>query len=167
MKNILSLGLCLILLILCKNSNAQFGFSAGIELGAPLEEGFGLGYGTSWGAEYGLDESSGITARLGAIIVSGEVEGSSLTILPIQLGYRYYLNAKNAGPYFQGQFGYHFVGTTVAGRSEANSNLSIAVGGGYTIKERYEIELHYDYLTGDSGFSFIGIRAAYRLNKAN
>ena len=165
------------------NTNAQFKFSAGLETGFALESGYGLMYGASIGGELGIgDDNMGITAQVGYILNSVEGSGASSSMLPMQLGYKFYFNDNESGPYVHGQLGIHIFKfsyefesfsypngffsppvITTETVSISESCLSYAFGGGYLINEHIDLGLRFNILSATGGsFNYIGIRAAYQ-----
>lgn len=176
MKKIAQLiGVSLLLIGFSQTSTAQdIGFSAGAEIAIPLGDlgdASSLGIGFSGGLEYDLNESSGITGQLGYIFLIPKEGFSSGYLLPIQAGYKHYFDGKDSGLYGHGQLGVHtvsittesisFFGSSVGGITVSETNLSLALGGGYIINENIDISLRFNMVTGDIGSNYIGIRGAY------
>lgn len=168
MKNLL-LGLFVLFAI---GASAQFKYSAGAELALPFEDGFGVGFGVTVGAEYELEDNMGITGQVGYIMLTNDVEGVSSSIIPIQAGFKYYLEDNTSGIYLHGQAGFHTMKVTVEflGQeiSASSTNLSLAFGGGYMVTENIDLGLRYNMILGADGvdgesssFGYVAARIAY------
>lgn len=184
MKNLFKfLGAFILVTALTFNSNAQFRASGGLELGFALEDDFGLMYGASFGGEYGLADNMGITGQVGYImntINSDFFENASSSFIPMQLGYRYYFDSSENGPYVHGQIGVHIYKLSYEYEAitgfDSNFNptyetqeisasetyLSYAAGGGVIVNEKIDIGLRFNIISADGGsFEYIGVRTAY------
>ncbi len=189
MKN-LSKFVAVLLLITAfsAKSNAQFKFSAGAELGYALEEGFGLMYGASIGGEYAMGDKAGITAQVGYILNSVDAAGMdsySAAFVPMQLGYKYYFDSNESGPYAHLQLGMHMMmvsyeytfesysgydpitfqpiyTTETISESTSDTYLSYGFGGGFLVNEHIDLGLRYNIVSAEGGsFNYIGARVAY------
>ena len=167
---------------------AQLGpVSLGAELALPTRD-FGdsylLGYGASLGYEHPFGEKLGITATAGYITLVIDdafptfIKKSS--IIPIQLGAKYYLSSRGAGFYGHVQAGVHsirvttedldlgFLGT-IPGSSSSVSYLSGEIGLGYMLNSKIDVGLRYNIIAPDSDIegaessSYLGVRLAYTL----
>ena len=184
MKKLLKFGATLLLITAFSNtSKAQFKASAGLELGFALEDGFGLMYGASVGGEYGIGDNMGVTAQFGFILnsVSSDFfDNASSSFIPMQLGYKYYFDSNESGPYAHAQLGMHmyrfsyefesftvdpitFQFTPVTEEiSISEMYLSYAIGGGFLVNEHIDLGLRFNIISADGGsFSYIGTRVAY------
>ena len=168
MKKVL-LGLLVVLAI---SANAQFKGSIGAELAMPMEDGFGVGFGASGGGEYAMADNMGITGQVGYIMLTTEMENASASLIPIQAGFKYYLQDNTSGVYLHGQLGFHtfrmsfeFMGQTMSGSS---TNLSLGFGGGYMVNEHIDLGVRYNLIMGGSSkedgggsFGYLAARVAY------
>ena len=185
MKIIFKSAITLILIAIFSISvKAQIGFSAGLELGTSLDDGYGLGFGVTAGVEAPMSSNGGITGRLGYIkltIDDGVFDNGSAYMVPIQAGYKYYFDSNEGGLYIHGQLGLTIFGVSyefetiesinfttgeITYRTEEVSNsdtyLSYAIGGGYMINENLDLGLRYNIVNGDGGnFDYLGVRLGY------
>ncbi|MGB0883043.1 MAG: outer membrane beta-barrel protein, partial [Vicingaceae bacterium] len=182
-------SVALLMAAFTQTSKAQFKFSAGLELGFALESNYGLMYGASLGGEMPIgDGNMGITAQAGYILapidLGNTFENISSSFIPMQLGYKYYFDSNESGPYVHGQLGFHLyklsyeyeyetfdfdpvtfqfvTKTETRSFSDSSTNLSYAVGGGYLINENIDLSLRYNIVAASGGsFNYLGVRAAY------
>lgn len=160
------IGVIILLTAFSFNSNAQFKASAGLELGFALEDGMGLIYGPAVGAEYGISDNMGITFQTGYDIISVDAEGASASLIPLQPGFKYYLNDNESGAYLHAQLGmtmyrvsFEFFGVST---SSSEMYLSYSAGGGYLVNENIDIGARFNIVSSDGGsLEYIAIRAAY------
>jgi hypothetical protein len=160
----------------------EFRPSVGLELAFPtgdFGDAYTLGYGLSLGGELPVGDNIGVTLTAGYILLSVDSELSdfikSAGMIPVQAGVKYYISEQQEGLYIHGQIGIHsnsvtsedieFLGVTVEGTTESDSNLSFAIGGGYFINENIDLGLRYNIITTDvegaDASSYLGVRAAY------
>jgi hypothetical protein len=159
--------------------------SLGLELALPMGDfgdAYGLGYGLSGGYEHPVGDNLGITANIGYILLSPDesikdfIESASM--MPIQVGAKYYFSEQQSGPYGHVQLGVHnmsvktaefeLLGVTVPSETESSTNLSFAFGAGYVLNDKIDLGLRYNIVTPDSdapddasSSSYLGIRVAY------
>jgi hypothetical protein len=176
-------------IIFNQKSFSQITYNAGFELGFSLENGYGSIYGISVGAEHSLGkEKMGVTVQTGLLIAPADL-GNTFSdvfssLIPIQAGYKYYLNSKERGIYIHAQIGVHMqllrykytyekplgidqngsfiTGTYEDSGSDTPTNFSYALGAGYLISEKIDLGTRYNVITAFGGnFSYFGLRAAY------
>ncbi len=158
-------------------------FSAGLELGLPMGD-FGdatsFGIGGSLGYEIPVGDNLGVIAQAGFMSFSGKdqdlglvsIEGVNYTMIPVQVGAKYYFTDNQEGFYAMGLLGIHsmsfkspeyeFLGVKYGGETVSDTNLSFAPGLGYIVGENIDLALRYQIISGDGGSSsYLGIRAAY------
>ena len=166
---------------------AQIGpVSLGAELALPtgdFGESYPLGYGASLGYEQPVGEKLGVTLQVGYIMlgvddaVSTFIDKSSM--MPIQLGAKYYLKERGAGLYAHVQGGVHSLSVTtnaidfgfgsIPGTTSSDSYLSGALGVGYMLNNKIDVGLRYNIIAPDGDVegaeasSYLGVRLAYTL----
>jgi hypothetical protein len=167
---------------------AQLGpVSLGAELALPtgdFGESYPLGYGASLGYEQPIGEKLGVTLQVGYIMlgiddaVSAFIDKSSM--MPIQVGAKYYLKERGAGLYAHVQGGVHSLSVTtkdldlgffgtIPGTTSSDSYLSGALGVGYMLNDKIDVGLRYNIIAPDSDVdgadasSYLGVRLAYTL----
>ena len=167
---------------------AQIGpVSLGAELALPtgdFGESYPLGYGASLGYEQPIGEKLGVTLQVAYIMLGIDDEVSTFidksSMMPIQLGAKYYLKERGAGLYGHVQVGVHSLSVTTKdldlgfpgpfpGTTSSESYLSGAVGLGYMLSEKIDVGVRYNIIAPDSEFegaeasSYLGVRLAYTL----
>ena len=156
--------LLLLFVFTAMSASAQFRASLGLELGKPMIEDLGMGFGISAVGEYGLTENMGITATLGYIYVMDDIDEVSTSIIPIMAGFKYYMNSNESGIYGHAQLGLQTLRVSMGELSWSTSNFAFGLGGGYMINSNIDIGLSYTYTLGSDisdSFGYIGLRAAY------
>jgi hypothetical protein len=159
--------------------------SLGLELALPMGDfgdAYGLGYGLSGGYEHPLGDNLGLTGTIGYLMLSPDesikdfIESSSM--MPIQVGAKYYFSEQQSGPYGHVQVGVHnmsvkskefeFFGVTVPSETSSSTNLSFAFGAGFVVNEKIDLGIRYNIITPDSdapddtkSSAYLGVRAAY------
>ena len=185
MKIIFKTAITLILITIVSTSiKAQVGFSAGLELGTSLDDGYGLGFGFTGGIEAPVSSNGGITGRIGYIkltVDDGIFNNGSAYMVPIQGGYKYYFDSNESGFYLHGQLGLTLFGISyefetidsfnlTTGKityktekvSDNGTYLSYAIGGGCLINENFDLGLRYNIVNGDGGnLDYLGVRLGY------
>ncbi len=159
--------------------------SFGADIGLPIGD-FGdvasLIIGPSVGFELPVGDNLGVTAQLGYGIVSLKDDNpfiKSYSMIPVQVGAKYYFMEQQEGFYGHAQVGIHSTTVktedivtpilTIPGTSTSNTNLSWAIGAGYQM-EKLDIGLRYNSITPDSDLegakssSYIALRVAYLLS---
>ncbi|MBK9626995.1 MAG: hypothetical protein IPO56_04610 [Flavobacteriales bacterium] len=158
-----------------------------MEVGLPLGN-FGnatsFGIGGSLGFELPVADNIGAVVQAGFMSFSGKdqsyglvtVEGGNWTMIPIQVGAKYYFTNDQEGFYAMGLVGIHSMSykipgytTTLFGVSAttpeqkfSDTNLSFAPAIGYVVGENIDVALRYQIISGTGGSSsYLGIRAAY------
>lgn len=181
---IMTLAMIFGLALITNKAQAQeLGFSAGLDIALPMGD-FGdlasMGVGLAVGAEYGLNDNLALTLHTGydILFVDSDLKDfiASVSMIPAQVGAKYYFDEVRSGAYGQVQIGIHSVstktedfdagfGVTVEGETTSDSNLSFAFGGGYMLNENIDLGLRYNIITTDvedaDPSSYVGIRAAY------
>jgi hypothetical protein len=173
-------------------SFAQIGpVSLGAEIVTPLGD-FGdvssLGYGASAGYEHPVGDKIGVTANIGYIMLSLDDEAKtffkSYSMIPIQVGARYYLGEKSKGAYIHGQVGVHSLSVTtkaidlgilgsIPETTSSDSYLSFGGGAGFMISDKLDINVRYSIITPDSEIegatasTYAGVRIGYTLFGSN
>jgi hypothetical protein len=167
---------------------AQLGpVSLGAELALPtgdFGESYPLGYGASIGYEHPVGEKLGVTLQAGYIMLGIDDAVSTLidksSMMPIQVGAKYYLAERGAGLYAHVQGGVHNLSVTtkdldlgifgtVPGVTSSDSYLSGAIGIGYMLNKKIDVGLRYNIIAPDSevegaeASSYLGVRLAYTL----
>jgi hypothetical protein len=165
--------------------NAQGRFSAGAELAMPMGDFAdlaGFGFGASLGYELPVTDNIGITANAGYLMFGKKtMEVGPLkteyqySMIPIQLGGKYYFGETMEGIYLGAQVGVHMLmfkfkteaysmgGITIPAVSESDSKtkLSYAPVVGYHLAN-IDLSARYQMVaTEGSTTSFIGLRIAY------
>ncbi len=165
-----------------QSNQLSFGLDAGLPLG-DFGDAASLIIGPSVGFELPVGDNLGVTAQLGYQIVTLKDDNpfiDSWSMIPVQLGLKYYLSEQQLGLYAHGQAGIHsttiktadftILGVTVPGQSDSNTNFSYALGVGYQL-EKLDIGLRYNAITpdgdapdGTSSSTYLGVRIAYVLS---
>lgn len=146
-------------------SNAQLRISVGPELGMPMgdfADGFGIGFGGTLGAEYGVSENLGIGLRAGYLTFSGKdaLDGFKNNMIPIQAFAKYYFMESQDGFYGMVNLGFHNSKINVEG-AEGSTDLSYAPEVGYHLAN-IDLGLRYQMVaTEESTTSYLGVRIAY------
>lgn len=161
--------------------------SAGLELAVPvgdLADVTTLGYGASVGFEVPVNDNLGVMAQVGYLMFSGKdydlgivtVEGPNWSMIPAQVGAKYYFTDAQEGLYAFGLVGIHNTSYTTPSATStvfgvtvtspevkvSSTDLSFAPGVGYIIGENIDLGLRYQIISGDGGStSYLGVRAAY------
>ena len=160
--------------------------SLGAELGLPMGD-FGdaasMGFGGSLRYEMPMGDNLGLTLTAGYLMFSGkdqeifgiEIEGADWSMIPIQLGAKYYFTEQQEGFYGMVELGVHamtvttpsysttFLGVpvTVPESSASSTELSYAPAIGYHLAN-IDIGLRYQMIaTEGSTTSYLGFRLAY------
>jgi hypothetical protein len=180
-------------------------FSVGAELGLPLGsfgDGNGIGFGGTLRYEHPLGDKMGLTFTAGYLTFSGKdvtfdpfpglipattIKGSSVGMIPIQAGFKYYFTEAQDGFYAMAELGVHIAsvsapdytdpitGTTIEGGSASSTNLSYAPSIGYHLAN-LDLGLRYQLfsqkttvvepftgtsVSATSTSGYIGLRVAY------
>lgn len=159
------------------SSSAQF--SAGLDFVQPSWEGASLGYGVSVGYEYGINDNLGATAQVGYLLMGvDDAFFKNYSMIPVQVGAKYYLDTKSSGLYAHAQAGIHSISITtpeivipgggiiddivIPEETYSDSNTSFAIGAGYIVNENIDASVRYNVLSYDEGSdSYIGVRIGY------
>ncbi len=143
-------------------------FSGGLELGLPLgtaADGVGIGFGLSARYEAPIQDKLNWFATAGFLSYSGKdfttnilgqpftVKGSSLTLIPIQGGVKYYFQESDNGFYGSGELGLFIA----SGSGSSETKFGFTPGIGYRL-EKFDLSARYNAV---SDFNTFGIRAAY------
>lgn len=179
MKTIKTTFLSLACLLLCGMAFGQQGFhkaGIGAEGALPLGdfgEVYGIGFGATGKAYYGITEQGDITGTLGylqfGIKDGGEFLKGHLSMVPIMFGYQHRFSD---GWYGEPQVGLQVVKSSIKlantgdfdfgnyGGSSSTTELSVGLGGGYDfgvldVSARFQLVNHSN---------FIGVRLAYNFS---
>lgn len=161
--------------------------SLGVDLAMPLGDfgdAYGLGVGPTAGFELPIGDNLGVTLQVSYDILMPKSEVKdfikSASMLPAQLGLKYYFQDQQEGFYGHAQLGIHSVSTktedidlgplgTQEGVSSSTTNFSWAIGVGYQL-EKLDLGLRYNSISPDSDIegakasSYIGLRVAYLIS---
>ncbi len=164
MKNFLKLAAALLLVTaFSTNSNAQFRGSAGADVGYVLNEGMGLTYGLALGGEYLVGDNIGITFHTGFSLVGHDGDGT-VSLLPLQPGFKYYFTDNESGLYAHAQVGLTRFTFSFMGMSVSETKLSFAPGIGFLVNEHIDLGARFHMVTASEGgesLKWIALRAAY------
>lgn len=154
-------------------------FSAGLEVALPDWEGVTPGVGASVCYEHEINENLGITGTVGYISVGTEADFlEAYSMIPAQVGARYYLDDRSGGIYGHAQVGIHSISATspeividglgiiddvvIPSETVTDSYTSFAIGAGYVLSETLDASVRYNSLTYEEGSnSYIGLRVGY------
>jgi outer membrane protein W len=161
-------------------------FSVGAELGLPMGD-FGdaanLGFGGTLRYEMPIGDNLGLTGTAGYIMFSGKdqdilgvtIKGADWSMIPIQVGAKYYFQEQQDGFYGMVELGVHAttvktpsytttffgVSVTVPEASASSTDLSYAPAIGYHLAN-VDIGLRYQMIaTTGATTSYLGLRLAY------
>jgi len=161
-------------------------FSVGAELGLPMGD-FGdaanMGFGGSLRYEMPMGDNLGLTATAGYLMFSGKdqdfggitIKGGDWSMIPIQVGAKYYFQEQQDGFYGMVELGVHStkytipsytttfygVSVTVPEVSASSTDLSYAPEIGYHLAN-IDLGLRYQMVaTEGSTTSYLGLRLAY------
>jgi hypothetical protein len=144
-----------------KSSAANNTGSIGFDLAIPFEDGFGLSYGFSLLRQYGASENAGVTLHFGYTYLANDFDDVFTFMVPLQLGYRYFMESKGSGLYAHGQAGIHWTAAIAEDASASSTNFSFALGGGYMVNPQFDIGARINFILGEGSFPYLGLRAAY------
>lgn len=163
MKKILKVvGVALCLVAFTQNSNAQVKFSAGLDVGKVLEEGYGLLYGINLGAELPIGDNMGACFNAGYDMIGNDFEGLSTSMIPLLGGFKYYFTDNTSGAYAKLDLGMTQFRASGGGFSSSSTDLTYGLGGGYLVNENIDLGLRYNIISGDGASTgLVAIRAAY------
>ncbi|MBL1407844.1 hypothetical protein [Sphingobacterium faecale] len=172
------------LTLFCSMAFAQQGFHSvgvGIEGALPLGnfgEAYGIGYGATGKAFYGITEKGDITGTLGYIRFgmkeSSAMVSGSMGMIPIMFGYRHDFGGLYGEPQLGltmvksrikmdlGDFGDLFGGIGANG-SGSTTKVSFGLGGGYAMGK---LDFGARFQIVDS-FNFLGLRIGYNFSLGN
>lgn len=161
----------------------------GVDLALPMGD-FGkvysLGVGPTVGVELPVGRNLGVTAQLAYDILMVKSDYSdmmkSASMIPIQLGAKYYFQDNQDGLYGHAHLGVHSMTSKtkdidlgplgkIEGSSNSSTNFSWGIGVGYQM-ESIDIGLRYNSITPDKdakdagakASSYIGLRVAYLIS---
>jgi len=151
-------------------------FSLGAELALPMgdfADFSSIGFGGSLRYEYPVSDNIGLTGTVGYLIFGGKAEGDfdgiDYSMIPIQIGGKYYFTENQNGMYFGVEVGVHslkaeytedFGGSEIS-VSTTSTELSYAPALGYHLAN-VDIGLRYQMIaTEGESTSYLGIRLAY------
>lgn len=167
--------------------------SLGVDLALPLGD-FGdfysLGVGPSAGFEYPVGDNIGLTAQVSYMFLTVQSDFKdgvkSSSMLPAQLGVKYYFMDQQEGFYGHAQLGIHNLSLTtkevvvpgipplipemtIPEETTSSTNFSWGIGAGYQL-EKLDIGLRFNSISPDSDIegaeasTYIGLRVAYLIN---
>lgn len=167
---------------------AQIGpVSLGAEIAIPtgdFGDSYPLGYGASLGYEQPIGEKLGLTLQAGYIMLGIDDAAATIieksSMMPIQVGAKYYLSERGSGIYAHVQGGVHNLSVTTKdidlglfgtfpGTTSSESYLSGALGVGYELNNKIDVGLRYNIIAPDSDVegasasNYLGLRVAYNL----
>jgi hypothetical protein len=173
---------------------AQFGsVSLGFEVAPPKGGAGTLGYGGYWGYEQSLGEKFGITLQSGftklGISDSAARFIDKSSMLPVQLGVKYFFNKRGTGIYTHLSGGAHYmlftsegfftdeVGTVIRvnrgfGERFSEIYLSGSFALGYVFNNKIDLGLRYNFVAPDSKVEgstashYLGFRLGYRFGRS-
>lgn len=191
------IGVSLLMVTFSQTAKAQF--NAGLELAMPLGS-FGtaasFGAGATLGYDYAANDNLSIVLQAGYIkifekapdvtLAVGESYSTSIGLIPIQAGVKYYFADNTNGfyglalagvhiykytsdhTYLQNEYNFNVTPYTVK-EVEKTDNfdysgtfVSYAVGAGYLINEKIDLSVRYNIISSTGGSSaYLGLRAAY------
>jgi len=163
-KGIKLLGVVFCLVAFSQNSNAQFKFSMGPDVGFVLNEGSGLSAGLSFGGEVLIGDNMGATFQTAYSYVLNDFDGLSTAFIPYMAGFKYYFVDNENSPYVHGQLGMTMSMASGSGVSTSSTNLSYAIGGGYLLNEHIDLGLRFHMISASEGgesVKWLALRAAY------
>ena len=167
--------------------------SLGVDLALPLGDfgdAYSLGVGPAAGFELPVGDNLGVTAQLSYqfLTVNSDLGDfiKSASMLPVQVGAKYYFMDQQEGFYGHVQLGIHSTSVTskeqvipgipgftqditIPEETTSSTNFSWAIGAGYQL-EKLDIGLRYNSISPDSDIegaeasSYIGLRVAYLIN---
>jgi hypothetical protein len=167
--------------------SAQDGRSIGLELAVPvgdLSEATSFGVGVTGGYEIPVMDKVAAVVQVGYLFFPGKdinaglvtIEGGNWSMIPAQVGGKYYLTGDKEGVYLAALLGIHHISykipattTSVFGfavmtpeQKFSETNFSFAPGIGYIVGENIDLGLRYQVVTtSGSSSSYLGLRAAY------
>jgi hypothetical protein len=167
------------------SSNAQGRFSIGAELALPMgnfSDAAGIGFGASAGYELSVSDNIGVTGNAGYLMFGKKTFNTGFaetefkySMIPIQIGGKYYFGETMEGIYLGAQVGVHMLslkvetpsvtigGVTIPGSSSSDSEtkISYAPQVGYHLAN-IDIGVRYQMVaTEGSTTSYLGARIAY------
>ncbi|PJA08462.1 MAG: hypothetical protein COX70_03620, partial [Flavobacteriales bacterium CG_4_10_14_0_2_um_filter_32_8] len=164
MKKLKKITVLLLIAFFPLIGKSQFKASVGAEITSALGDFSNLvsvGFGLSGGAEYNFTDKFGITAQLGYIYLFPEEQYASAYMLPMQGGFKFYIESKENGPYMVPIIGVHklsittkdFViqGQTIPGITVAKTNVSYGFGMGYLFTAKFDFSVRYNIISDDDG----------------
>lgn len=186
-KTVLSLAAVAFTLGAMAQSNQ---LSLGVDLALPMGDfgdAYSLGVGPAVGFEIPVGDNLGVTAQVAYDILMVKSDLSdfikSASMIPAQVGLKYYFMDQQEGFYGHGQLGIHassvkseeitisipgLATITTPSETTSSTNFSWAIGAGYQM-EKLDIGIRYNSISPDSDIdgakasSYIGLRVAYLL----
>ncbi len=175
MKKILTTAFILCAVLTANAQNKGFHtVNAGVELGMPIGDfgnAYGIGFGATGKALYGITEKGDITGTLGYIHFGLKNESESVSgsmgMIPIMFGYRHDFG----GLYGEPQLGLMVVkskidfdgagsGLTGFGGSTSTSKISLGLGGGYMFGD-WDLGARFQII---DNLNFLGVRVGYNFS---
>lgn len=186
MKKLILSGVALVMAggMMAQSNQLSFGLDLALPMG-DFGDAYTLGIGPAVGFELPVGDNLGITAQLSYQILMVDSDLSdfikSASMMPIQVGLKYYFSEQQAGLYGHAQVGVHSSSVTtedidlgpfgkIEGTTNSSSNFSWAIGAGYQL-EKLDIGLRYNSISpdsdapdGTSSSTYIGLRVGYILS---
>ncbi len=191
------IGVSLLMATFSQQVKAQF--NAGLELAMPIGS-FGnaatFGAGVSLGYDFAANDNLSIIGQAGYIkifdkapdgtLAVGESYSTSISLIPIQAGVKYYFADNTNGFYGLALAGVHiykytwdhtyntteidYTTTPISFKEVSKTDnfdysgtfVSYAIGAGYLINEKIDLSVRYNIISSTGGSSaYLGLRAAY------
>ena len=164
MKKLMKFAAALLLVIaFAQNSNAQVKFNAGLDVGFATNDGLGLMYGGTVGAEKPLGDNMGLCFDAGYDIISNDGEGVTSSLIPMQAGFKYYFTDNEGGLYAKADLGVSMYKISGGFISYSTTGLSYGAGLGYLASEHIDLGARFNMVSVEGGnLQYIAVRAAYR-----
>ncbi|MFT3886120.1 MAG: OmpW family outer membrane protein [Flavobacteriales bacterium] len=160
--------------------------SLGADIALPLGDfgkAYSLGIGPTVGFEIPVGDNLGVTLQAGYDIMMVKSDQKdfikSASMIPAQVGLKYYFQDQQEGFYAHGQLGIHNTSLktkeqdlgliTIPSETSTSTNFSWALGVGYQL-ESLDLGLRYNSISPDSdakgakAASYIGLRIAYLIH---
>ena len=165
LNNMKKIALIVLMSLAYISSQAQGRFSGGLELGLPVgdfSDLYSLEIGASLRYEYPMADKISIMGTAGYQSFLSKIEGvDASTVIPIQVGAKYYFSEAWNGFYGSAELGLNIF----TGGDESESKFGYAPGIGYCVTENIDLGIRYQMIPFDGGISldYHGRRAAYVL----
>ena len=136
-----------------------FKIGGGVTLAIPVSnlEGVSIGSGIDLLAQYGVSSNFAITADAGYTALFAKSGGSTVGMIPIRAGLRFF---PTANLYLGAKGG---VGILV-GDGESVTTTAYAFGAGYKLDPKLDVSVFYEGFSKNGSLGWIGIRMGYSFN---